>query len=115
MTSLKRFDDRGFEGRDEIENLATAWANLHLVEEDEGGIDQLKQEDVDNASSEGKDLRFCLVSRFFTDKSINFIAMKNTLAAVWEPGKGINETELGGGRLRQCSIRGHGRSINIFG
>ena len=47
---------------------------------------------------ETSELRYRLVGRFLTDKPINFTAMKNTLASVWEPGKGINIKEVGAGR-----------------
>ena len=54
------------------------------------------QVDADNAILKWNDLRFYLVGRFLSDKPINFLAMKSTLASVWEPGKGITFTEVEG-------------------
>ncbi|XP_075489138.1 uncharacterized protein LOC142527993 [Primulina tabacum] len=42
------------------------------------------------------DLEFCLIGRFLTDRSINFNAMKNRMASIWRPGKGICIKELEG-------------------
>ena len=65
-----------------------ACAQLLIDEEEEVGL--VFKEDEIQAKSEGRlDLRFCLVGRFLTDKAINFPAMKNTMAALWRPGKGI--------------------------
>ena len=50
------------------------------------------------AMQESKDYTFCFVGQFLTDKLINFIAMKNTLASVWESGKGITVIDVGEGR-----------------
>lgn len=32
----------------------------------------------------------CLIGPFFTDRPINFAAMKNKLASLWRPGRGIS-------------------------
>ena len=57
------------------------------------------QQDVDRVVIEGNDFRYYLVGRFLTAEPINFLAMKNTLAFIWELGKGINITEVGSGRF----------------
>ena len=57
------------------------------------------QQDVDRAVTEGNDFRYYLVGRFLIVEPINFMAMKNTLAFIWEPGKGINIMEVGSGRF----------------
>ena len=105
-----------------VEGLATDCANFHLEEENAGGM-EVVQQDVDRAVMEGKDFRYCLVGRFLTEKSINFLAMKNTSASVWEPGKGINITKVGSGRflfpffhevdVMAVLSKGHGPSITI--
>lgn len=58
-------------------------------EEDEGFI-------LDDSSfSEGdSEVRLCLVGRFLTDRPINFSAMKNRMAGIWRPGKGICIKEI---------------------
>ncbi|KAK6140574.1 hypothetical protein DH2020_025681 [Rehmannia glutinosa] len=64
---------------------------MQLAEEDEGGLC------IDDTVAEGQtqDLRWCLVGRFLTDRQVNFLAMKNTLASVWRPVKGVFIKELG--------------------
>lgn len=39
--------------------------------------------------------KHCLVGQFLTDRSINFIAMKNRIASIWGPGRGVCIKELG--------------------
>ena len=46
------------------------------------------EEDEDNGGVK-IDSRYCLVGCFLTDKVINFTAMKNTIAALWRPGKSV--------------------------
>ena len=64
------------------------YASLSIEEEDEGGL-IIEGDDVEDGKDGKIDFRFCLVGRFLTDKVINFPAMKNTMAALWRPGKGI--------------------------
>ena len=56
-------------------------------EEDDGLI--IEGEDIDDGNKVNIDYRCCLVGRFMTDKMINFDAMKNTMASLWRPGKGV--------------------------
>ena len=49
----------------------------------------LEGEDIDGGNNVKTEYRFCLVGRFLTDKVINFEAMKNTMASLWRPGKGV--------------------------
>ncbi|XP_052292008.1 uncharacterized protein At4g02000-like [Citrus sinensis] len=64
------------------------YAALSIEEEDVGGL-IITGEDVEDGKDGRIDFRYCLVGRFLTDKVINFPAMKNTMAALWRPGKGI--------------------------
>ena len=50
-------------------------------------------EDVD-LDVQTEDFRWCLVGRILTDKVVNFGAMKNTLASLWRPVKGVSIKEL---------------------
>ena len=59
---------------------------------------EMTTEDVAAAYVGHRDWSFCLLGRFLTEKNINFLAIKNTLASFWEPGKGIIITDVGGGR-----------------
>ena len=53
---------------------------------------------VETAAEVTSDFHFCILGRFLIEKPINFTAMKYTLASIWEPGRGINVMEVGGGR-----------------
>ncbi|KAK6147743.1 hypothetical protein DH2020_018655 [Rehmannia glutinosa] len=64
---------------------------MQLEEEEEGG---LLIENTDDGA-ETQDLRWCLVGRFLSDRQVNFLAMKNTLAAIWRPVKGVFIKDLG--------------------
>ncbi|KAK6141670.1 hypothetical protein DH2020_024591 [Rehmannia glutinosa] len=64
---------------------------MQLEEEEEGGL-VLKETDVEKASQE---FRWCLVGRFLSDRIVNFAAMKNTLASIWRPVKGVFLRDLG--------------------
>ena len=72
-----------------VQGLKTEWEKLRLAEEDEGGM-EVVAERVEAAAEVTSDFRFCILGWFLTEKPINFIAMKYTLASIWEPGKGIN-------------------------
>ncbi|KAL8464285.1 hypothetical protein ACS0TY_033981 [Phlomoides rotata] len=43
-------------------------------------------------------LEFCLVGNFLMDKSINFSLMKNRMASIWRPKKGLYVKDVGEGR-----------------
>ncbi|KAF2291546.1 hypothetical protein GH714_025421 [Hevea brasiliensis] len=49
----------------------------------------------DLSGSEEDNLDFCLIRRFLTDCSINFNAMRSTMATLWRPGKGVCIKEIG--------------------
>lgn len=61
------------------------------LEEEECGLE------VDGAVVEGtqEDYQWCLVGRFLTDRQINTTAMKNTMASIWRPVKGVCIKDLG--------------------
>ncbi|KAH9779367.1 reverse transcriptase domain-containing protein [Citrus sinensis] len=69
-------------------DLQRECARLQIDEEEEGDLEVAGEEDEDNGRVK-IDFRYCLVGRFLTDKVINFVAMKNTMAALWRPGKGV--------------------------
>ena len=80
-----------------MQELEDAWANFRLDEEESGGLEVFSEE-VGKAVSEWTDMRYALISRFLTNKPINFVSMKNTMASIWELGKGIVVTEVGAGK-----------------
>lgn len=38
----------------------------------------------------------CLVGTFVTSKTLNFTVMKHRMTCLWQPGRGISITDLGG-------------------
>ena len=80
-----------------VQELEEAWEKLHLEKEDEGGM-ELEPEELQRIAGKRTDICFYLVGRFLIEKSVNFMAMKNTLGSLWELGKGITITELGARR-----------------
>ncbi|KAH9750457.1 reverse transcriptase domain-containing protein [Citrus sinensis] len=64
------------------------YSQLSIDEEEEVGL-VFKEDEIQAEKGAKLNLQFCLVGSFLTDKAINFPAMKNTMAALWRPGKGI--------------------------
>ena len=72
-----------------LENdINRGYANISIEEEEEGGLIMVGDEEIDDGK-ERIDSRFCLVGCFFTDKVINFAAIKHTMASLWRPSKGV--------------------------
>ncbi|XP_050212808.1 uncharacterized protein LOC126664459 [Mercurialis annua] len=67
------------------ESITKTWAMVSLEEEEDGGLD-LSDYVPDNQFIDPK---WFLVGRLFTDKLINFNALKNTLASIWRPNSGM--------------------------
>ncbi|KAL9441583.1 hypothetical protein AB3S75_020141 [Citrus x aurantiifolia] len=68
--------------------MCDAYDTFSIGEEEEDSL-VLKNDDIGIGQEGLIDARYCLVGRFLTDKVINFPAMKNTMAALWRPGKGV--------------------------
>ena len=68
-----------------IAGIEKLYAKITLEEEEEGGI----VFDENTEEEDAIDFRWCLVGRFLTDCRINISAMKNTLASIWRPVKGV--------------------------
>ncbi|KAH9697145.1 CCHC-type domain-containing protein [Citrus sinensis] len=75
-------------GREQEFEINTGYTHISLEEEEEGGL-IVKGDDVNERGPGTIDSRFCLVGRFLTDKVISFPAMKNTMASLWRPVKGV--------------------------
>lgn len=69
-------------------SLEKEWTMLTLTEEEDGLI--IGTNDVKDTTEENK---FVLIGQLVTDKPIKFNVMKDTLAVVWRPGKGMTVTE----------------------
>ncbi|XWS62033.1 hypothetical protein CRYUN_Cryun07bG0176100 [Craigia yunnanensis] len=63
---------------------------MSLEEEEEAG---LMLEDISDEAAV-TDFQWCLAGQFLTDRVINLMAMKNTLASIWRPVKGSYIKEL---------------------
>lgn len=61
------------------------YANLSIDEEGEDGL--ILEEPP--ANQIGVDYSLCLVGSFLSDRKVNFSAMKDTLASIWRPVKGV--------------------------
>uniref|UniRef100_A0A803QIQ3 DUF4283 domain-containing protein n=1 Tax=Cannabis sativa TaxID=3483 RepID=A0A803QIQ3_CANSA len=70
-----------------MERQVTAFA----IDDDEEG---LLFEKADDGLSEIDDDRWLLVGRFLTNRSIDFQAMQNKMATLWQPGWGLYVKEL---------------------
>ncbi|KAM6599952.1 hypothetical protein CsatA_019561 [Cannabis sativa] len=74
-----------------LEEVEERYACIDIEGEEEGvEIDALDSED-----GVIFDDRFCLVGRFLNARSVDFDAMRHTLAGLWKPGKGLFVKELG--------------------
>uniref|UniRef100_A0A803QRP6 Reverse transcriptase domain-containing protein n=1 Tax=Cannabis sativa TaxID=3483 RepID=A0A803QRP6_CANSA len=66
------------------------YAHLDIEGEEEGVlISDDQAEDV-----QAFDDRWCLVGKFLTNRTLDFDAMRHTLASLWQPGKGVYIKEL---------------------
>lgn len=69
--------------------------SVTLDEEEEGGLALEVTEEEDNQETfHGFDAKLCLMGRFITEGVVDFIAMKQTLAALWRPGRGVHIREI---------------------
>lgn len=74
-------------------NLVEAMNNITLEdEENEGLAFEVTTEDL-NVDQEINP-HLCLVGRFLVDGVVDFPAMKQTMAALWRPGKGVFIKEI---------------------
>ncbi|KAK6143873.1 hypothetical protein DH2020_024221 [Rehmannia glutinosa] len=64
---------------------------MQIEEEEEGGL-VLEGPEIEQ---QGQEFQWCLVGRFLSDRIVNFQAMKNTLASIWRPVKGVSIKDLG--------------------
>ncbi|KAF4380637.1 hypothetical protein F8388_016991 [Cannabis sativa] len=74
-----------------MEDMEQSYGNIELEDEESFGIEI--DDDVEETTL--VDDRWCLVGRFLNARSLDFEAMKHTLAGLWKPGKGLFVKELG--------------------
>ncbi|KAL1809683.1 hypothetical protein ACET3Z_026673 [Daucus carota] len=73
-------------------SIINAMNNITLDDEEDGGL--ALEEIVGAGETDGFqdfDANLCLVGRFITEGVVDFPAMRQTLAALWRPGKGHSE------------------------
>lgn len=61
--------------------IEQAMNNITLEDEEEGGFKDINT-------------KFCLVGRFLMEGVVDFPAIKQTMAALWRPGKGVYIKEI---------------------
>lgn len=78
-----------------MENITHAMNNVLLDDEEEGGIAIVDGDEggMQDEFSIGN-ARLCLIGRFLTEGVLDFSAMKQTLAALWRPGRGVYIKEI---------------------
>lgn len=72
------------------ENLINQWEDFRIVAEDRRGL-------VLDEAGTGEDelnLRWCLIGRLLNNRPVDFEALRNVLAALWRPVKGLFVKEL---------------------
>lgn len=73
-------------------SLEERYANLIIADDEEDGLI------VENTDVVETKPAFVLVRRLLTQKNINFNAMRNVIASMWRPKKGMEIHDLGGFR-----------------
>lgn len=76
-----------------LEELENKCANVSLADEDDVGLEILESE-VEKESGACVDLRWAAVGHFLTDKSIKVQVMRQVLASIWRPVKGVGIKEI---------------------
>lgn len=71
-------------------NLNDLYQRLSLEEEEGEGLDPSGL----STDSTNNQLQWCIIGRLLIEKEIKFLAMKNVLASVWRPVKGVWIKEL---------------------
>lgn len=75
--------------------IARMMNNITVDEEEEGGLALEVTEEEDNQEIfHGFDAKLCLMGRFITKGVVDFMAMKQTFAALWRPGRGVHIREI---------------------
>ncbi|KAK1383072.1 hypothetical protein POM88_020807 [Heracleum sosnowskyi] len=71
---------------DSSNELSQAINNISLEEEEEGGLDLVDEEPTNKDQSVFEfDAKLCVVARFLSEGNADFLAMQQTLAALWRP------------------------------
>ncbi|XP_062102829.1 uncharacterized protein LOC133812993 [Humulus lupulus] len=79
---------------EEVAELTSRCADLQLLEGEDAEA-EYEESAIDDPLI---DLRWCLVGRFLVDNPVDFEAMRNMMALLWKPGKGLYVKEIGPNR-----------------
>ncbi|XP_062094341.1 uncharacterized protein LOC133800401 [Humulus lupulus] len=75
-----------------VEDLEASWGGLQIAEEEEQGL--FFQETPDVEDEDGIDARWCLVGKLLGDRVADFDTLRNVLASLWRPVKGMYVKQL---------------------
>ncbi|VFQ75067.1 unnamed protein product [Cuscuta campestris] len=74
-------------------NIDSGIAAISLDNEEDDGL--IFGDEIEDSSNHQPAYDFCLVGQFLTDRPVNFVAMKNTMASLWRPEEGMVVKEVG--------------------
>ncbi|MBA0576276.1 hypothetical protein Golob_027969 [Gossypium lobatum] len=77
-----------------VDLVDTELANLNIIDEEEDPMLVLGENKADEKLHD-----LCLVGRVLTDSIVNFPFLRNTLADLWHPLRGVSITELKNKRI----------------
>lgn len=72
-----------------IEDLGERWDEFHIEDEDNGVLFEESKVLKDEV-----DAKWCLVGRLLSNRPTDFKAMRNVMASIWRPDKGMFVKEL---------------------
>ncbi|XP_062086519.1 uncharacterized protein LOC133792629 [Humulus lupulus] len=75
-----------------IDDLDARWGEFHIAEEDGQGL--ILEEDPETVEDDLFDARWCLVGKLLGGRVADFDALKNVLASLWRPVKGMFVKQL---------------------
>ncbi|MBA0780197.1 hypothetical protein Gotri_004331 [Gossypium trilobum] len=84
-----------------VELVDTELANLNIIDEEEDPMVVLEENKADEEV-----YNLCLVGRVLTDSVVNFPSLRNALADLWHPSRGVPITELENKRILFRFYRG---------
>lgn len=91
-------EEQNIKETEAVGELGDHYARVTLDDEENVGVEILEPP-ADNSSGTGVDLRWAAVGRFLADKSIRVEIMKQVLASVWRPVKGVRVKEIPNSRF----------------
>lgn len=72
-----------------VEELEGRWSEFHIEEEENGILFDESEELHDEV-----DTQWCLIGKLLSDRPVDFEAVRNVMATLWRPGKGMFVKEL---------------------